>query len=122
MDYRVELNNGQVINLSGVNEFDTNNFVKSLNSRISFINFGGAIVNKNLIAFINPENVDEGNEKINVQLNNGNSIIVGVDDDFNADEVVLSLNDLNVLFVAIGKLIINKNHIGTITPAAEQSA
>ena len=122
MDYRVELNNGQVINLSGVNEFDTNNFVKSLNSRVSFINFGGAIVNKNLIALINPENVDEGNEKINVQLNNGNSIIVGVDDDFNADEVVLSLNDLNALFVAIGKLIINKNLIGTITPAAEQSA
>lgn len=60
MKYHVQLNNGQVINLNGVNEFDPNSFTQTLNNReIQFVNLGGAIINKNLIGSITPVSSEE---------------------------------------------------------------
>ncbi|RKJ60554.1 hypothetical protein D7X33_27660 [Butyricicoccus sp. 1XD8-22] len=55
MNYQVQLNNGQIINLTGVTNFNAAEFTKSLNDRaINFINFGNAIINKNIIIAITP--------------------------------------------------------------------
>lgn len=54
MDYNVQLNNGQVIELKGT-EFDIEAFTATLNSQQTiFVNMGGAIVNKHLIQAILP--------------------------------------------------------------------
>ncbi|BDH62102.1 hypothetical protein MTP04_22320 [Lysinibacillus sp. PLM2] len=55
MDYQVQLNNGQVLNLTGVTGFNAETFTKALNDRaINFVNFGNAIINKNIINSITP--------------------------------------------------------------------
>ncbi|TSI02375.1 hypothetical protein [Lysinibacillus sp. BW-2-10] len=55
MNYQVQLNNGQTINLNGVQGFDTASFTQTLNNReIQFVNIGGAIVNKNIVISITP--------------------------------------------------------------------
>ncbi len=55
MNYQVQLNNGQTINLTGVTNFNAAEFTKSLNDRaINFVNFGDAIINKNIIITITP--------------------------------------------------------------------
>lgn len=57
MDYSVLLNNGQTINLTGVTDFNPENFTEILNTReIQFVNIGGAIVNKHIILSITPIN------------------------------------------------------------------
>lgn len=54
MNYQVQLNNGQVINLEGA-EFDVAAFTATLNDqRTSFVNIGGAIINKHIISAIFP--------------------------------------------------------------------
>ena len=54
MDYQVQLNNGQVINLEGA-EFDAAAFTTTLNDqRTAFVNIGGAIINKHIISAILP--------------------------------------------------------------------
>lgn len=120
MNYQVILNTDQSINLSDVQNLDASSFTKTLNDRnISFINFSGAIVNKGLISLIQPDNVEDGEKKVQIQLNNGQALIVGVDDDFNATEIVNLLNERINQFICIGKLIITKNLIGTIVPVNE---
>lgn len=57
MDIQITLNNGQVITLMNAG-FDATNFTSLLNERsITFVNFGGTIVNKNLILSVIPLNV-----------------------------------------------------------------
>lgn len=120
MNYEVILNTDQSINLNGVVNFNTSDFTKLLNERsISFVNFSGAIVNKNLIALVLPENATDGEKQVKIQLNNGQTIILGVDEDFNANEVVNLLNDRLIQFINIGKSIISKSLIGTIVPVNE---
>lgn len=120
MNYQVILNTDQSINLSDVQNLDASSFTKTLNDRnISFINFSGAIVNKNLIALVLPENAADGEKQVKIQLNNGQTIILGVDEDFNANEVVNLLNDRLIQFINIGKSIISKSLIGTIVPVNE---
>jgi len=55
MDYQIQLNNGQAINMKSVTDFDATAFTQMLNNReITFVNIAGAILNKNLIASITP--------------------------------------------------------------------
>lgn len=61
MDYQVQLNNGQVIDLKGA-EIDVSAFTVTLNDqRTSFVNLGGAIINKHIISSIVPVNTVETN-------------------------------------------------------------
>ena len=54
MDYNVQLNNGNIIELKGA-AFDVEAFTATLNSQQTiFVNMGGAIVNKHLIQAILP--------------------------------------------------------------------
>lgn len=54
MNYNVQLNNGQIIELTGA-ELNVEEFTITLNSQtIVFVNLGGAIVNKHLIQAIVP--------------------------------------------------------------------
>ncbi|MEB2279641.1 hypothetical protein LAV73_06450 [Lysinibacillus xylanilyticus] len=54
MDYQVQLNNGQTINLTNA-EFDTDKFTATLNDqKINFVNIGGAIINKHIIISVLP--------------------------------------------------------------------
>ena len=54
MDYNVQLNNGQVIELKGA-DIDIEAFTATLNNQQTiFVNLGGAIVNKHLIQAILP--------------------------------------------------------------------
>ena len=54
MNYQVQLNNGQIINLTNA-EFDANTFTNALNDqKTNFVNVGGAIVNKHIILSIVP--------------------------------------------------------------------
>lgn len=54
MDYQVQLNNGQAINLTNA-EFDTSAFTATLNDqKINFVNIGGAIINKHIIVSVLP--------------------------------------------------------------------
>lgn len=54
MNYNVQLNNGQIIELTGA-EIDVAEFTNTLNSQtVAFVNLGGAIVNKHLISAIIP--------------------------------------------------------------------
>ena len=54
MNYQVQLNNGQVIDLTNA-EFDVNVFTSALNDqKTNFVNIGGAIVNKHIILSIVP--------------------------------------------------------------------
>ena len=62
MDYKLYLNNGQVITLTGA-IFHAVEFTNTLNSRdVTFVSIGGAIVNKNLIGSITPADSDSTNE------------------------------------------------------------
>lgn len=54
MDYQVQLNNGQAINLQNA-EFDVAAFTATLNDqKINFVNIGGAIINKHIIISVLP--------------------------------------------------------------------
>lgn len=54
MDYQVQLNNGQAINLTNA-EFDATAFTATLNDqKINFVNIGGAIINKHIIISVLP--------------------------------------------------------------------
>ncbi len=54
MDYQVQLNNGQAINLTNA-EFDATAFTTTLNDqKINFVNIGGAIINKHIIISVLP--------------------------------------------------------------------
>jgi len=54
MDYQVQLNNGQAINLKNA-EFDATAFTATLNDqKITFVNIGGAIINKHIIVSVLP--------------------------------------------------------------------
>ncbi|MGE7092522.1 hypothetical protein ACQKII_13975 [Lysinibacillus sp. NPDC048646] len=54
MDYQVQLNNGQAINLANA-EFDAAAFTATLNDqKINFVNIGGAIINKHIIVSVLP--------------------------------------------------------------------
>lgn len=54
MNYQVQLNNGQAINLTNA-EFDTTAFTSTLNDqKINFVNIGGAIINKHIIISVLP--------------------------------------------------------------------
>lgn len=54
MDYQVQLNNGQVIKLTKAT-FDVVEFTNTLNDhKTSFVNIGGAIINKHIIVSIIP--------------------------------------------------------------------
>lgn len=54
MDYQVQLNNGQAIHLKNA-EFDATAFTATLNDqKISFVNIGGAIINKHIIVSVLP--------------------------------------------------------------------
>ena len=54
MDYNVQLNSGQVIELKGA-AFDVEAFTATLNSQqTNYVNIGGAIVNKHIIQAIIP--------------------------------------------------------------------
>ncbi|MEB2279656.1 hypothetical protein LAV73_06530 [Lysinibacillus xylanilyticus] len=54
MDYQVQLNNGQTINLTNA-EFDAVAFTATLNEqKINFVNIGGAIINKHIIISVLP--------------------------------------------------------------------
>ncbi|WP_107950462.1 hypothetical protein [Lysinibacillus parviboronicapiens] len=55
MDYQVQLNNGQAINLKNA-EFDATAFTATLNDqKINFVNIGGAIINKHIIVSVLPD-------------------------------------------------------------------
>lgn len=59
MDYQVQLNNGQVINLTNA-EFDATAFTATLNDqKINFVNIGGAIINKHIIISVLPVSATE---------------------------------------------------------------
>lgn len=54
MDYQVQLNNGQVIDLKNA-EIKAAEFTATLNEqKITFVNLGGAVINKHLIASVIP--------------------------------------------------------------------
>lgn len=54
MDYQVQLNNKQAINLKNA-EFDATAFTALLNDqKINFVNIGGAIINKRIIISVLP--------------------------------------------------------------------
>ncbi|RDV27110.1 hypothetical protein [Lysinibacillus capsici] len=54
MNYQVQLNNGQAINLTNA-EFDVAAFTATLNDqKINFVNIGGAIINKHIIISVLP--------------------------------------------------------------------
>ncbi|MGE7954801.1 hypothetical protein [Lysinibacillus xylanilyticus] len=54
MNYQVQLNNGQAINLTNA-EFDAVAFTTTLNEqKINFVNIGGAIINKHIIISVLP--------------------------------------------------------------------
>ena len=54
MNYQVQLNNGQAINLQNA-EFDVIAFTATLNDqKINFVNIGGAIINKHIIISVLP--------------------------------------------------------------------
>ena len=54
MNYQVQLNNGQVIDLERA-QFDAAAFTTTLNDqRTVFVNIGGAIINKHIISSIVP--------------------------------------------------------------------
>lgn len=54
MNYQVQLNNGQAINLTNA-EFDATAFTTTLNDqKINFVNIGGAIINKHIIISVLP--------------------------------------------------------------------
>ncbi len=54
MNYQVQLNNGQAINLENA-EFDASAFTTTLNDqKINFVNIGGAIINKHIIISVLP--------------------------------------------------------------------
>lgn len=54
MNYQVQLNNGQAINLQNA-EFDVTAFTATLNDqKINFVNIGGAIINKHTINSVLP--------------------------------------------------------------------
>lgn len=55
MNYKVQLNNGQLLNLKEVENFNATEFTKTLNDRsIQFVNLGGAIINKGILISITP--------------------------------------------------------------------
>ncbi|WP_312130140.1 hypothetical protein [Lysinibacillus capsici] len=59
MDYQVQLNNGQAINLTNA-EFDVAAFTATLNDqKINFVNIGGAIINKHIINSVLPVSATE---------------------------------------------------------------
>lgn len=59
MDYQVQLNNGQAINLTNA-EFDATTFTTTLNDqKINFVNIGGAIINKHIIISVLPVSVTQ---------------------------------------------------------------
>lgn len=59
MDYQVQLNNGQAINLTNA-EFDATAFTTTLNDqKINFVNIGGAIINKHIIISVLPVSATE---------------------------------------------------------------
>lgn len=59
MNYQVQLNNNQVINLKNA-EFDTGVFTATLNDqKINFVNIGGAIINKHIIISVLPVDDEE---------------------------------------------------------------
>lgn len=54
MNYQVQLNNGQAINLLNA-EFDVTAFTATLNDqKINFVNIGGYILNKHIIISVIP--------------------------------------------------------------------
>lgn len=54
MNYQVQLNNGQTINLTNA-EFDATAFTTILNDqKVNFVNIGGAIINKHIIVSVLP--------------------------------------------------------------------
>lgn len=54
MNYQVQLNNGQTINLTNA-EFDAATFTATLNDqKVNFVNIGGAIINKHIIVSVLP--------------------------------------------------------------------
>lgn len=54
MDYQVQLNNGQAINLTNA-QFDAEAFTSTLNDqKITFVNIGGYILNKHIIVSVVP--------------------------------------------------------------------
>lgn len=60
MDYQVQLNNGQLLKLKEVENFNATEFTKTLNDRsIQFVNLGGAIINKGIIISITQVPVTE---------------------------------------------------------------
>ncbi|WGF40244.1 MULTISPECIES: hypothetical protein [Lysinibacillus] len=59
MNYQVQLNNGQAINLTNA-EFDVAAFTATLNDqKINFVNIGGAIINKHIIISVLPVSAAE---------------------------------------------------------------
>lgn len=59
MDYQVQLNNGQAINLKNA-EFDATAFTATLNDqKVNFVNVGGAIINKHIIISVLPVSVTQ---------------------------------------------------------------
>lgn len=59
MNYQVQLNNGQTINLTNA-EFDVATFTATLNDqKINFVNIGGAIINKHIIISVLPTSATE---------------------------------------------------------------
>jgi len=59
MNYQVQLNNGQAINLTNA-EFDVAAFTATLNDqKINFVNIGGAIINKHIIISVLPVSATE---------------------------------------------------------------
>jgi len=59
MNYQVQLNNGQAINLTNA-EFDVAAFTATLNDqKINFVNIGGAIINKHIIVSVLPVSATE---------------------------------------------------------------
>lgn len=62
VDYQVQLNNGQVINLTNA-EFDADVFTATLNNQsITFVNIGGAIINKHIIVSVLPTTATQSND------------------------------------------------------------
>jgi hypothetical protein len=54
MDYQIQLDNGQAINLKNA-EFNADAFTAKLNDqKINFLNIGGAIINKRIIISVLP--------------------------------------------------------------------
>lgn len=59
MNYQVQLNNGQVIDLKNA-EIEPVEFTANLNEqKITFVNLGGAVINKHLIASVIPVSQEE---------------------------------------------------------------